>query len=157
MNLRQSTDAKAVGRRAYGTRPRRLRFSLRQAKVVAILAILVLGALGALNLDSGSDQEVTRITLDNSVQGSVTHIRDGDTIEVAGTPIRFEKLDCDETGTPYGRMATQLMRELVQGQQLSCTLTGRRSYDRMIGSCRLPDGRDLGEIMISEGVCDRYR
>lgn len=92
------------------------------------------------------------------VEGPVTHIRDGDTIEVAGIPIRFGSLDCAESDTREGQTATARMRELVSGQKLTltCALNGRRSHDRKIGSCRLPDGEDLAAIMIRESYCGRF-
>ena len=40
--------------------------------------------------------------------GTVTHVRDGDTIEVNGTPIRLAALDCPERGTKGGNYATKL-------------------------------------------------
>lgn len=95
-------------------------------------------------------------TSSQKVTGRVTHVRDGDTIEVSGVPIRFGSLDCAERGTKAGRRATTRMRELVKGQSLICFLTGRMSYDRYIGSCDLSDGRDLGSIMIKEGYCERF-
>ena len=90
------------------------------------------------------------------IVGQVTQVRDGDTIEVAGTPIRFGSLDCAERGTSDGRRAKARMRTLVSGQIVMCHLNGRTSHDRKIGSCRLQDGRDLGGIMIREGVCGRF-
>ena len=89
-----------------------------------------------------------------TIVGPVTHVRDGDTIEVSGRPIRFAKLDCPELGTPDGRRAGKLMQELVSGKTVSCALTGRKSYDRWIGSCRLPDGRDLSSVLVKTGGCD---
>jgi endonuclease YncB( thermonuclease family) len=74
-----------------------------------------------------------------TLTGSVTHVRDGDTIEVSGVPIRFAGLDCAELGTAAGERAKQKMVRLVAGRQLQCELTGRRSYDRMIGECDLRD------------------
>ena len=92
-----------------------------------------------------------------SVVGRVTWVRDGDTIEIAGRPIRFAKLDCAEMETSDGRRASERMRALVFGQTLSCSLTGRRSYDRWIGSCRLADGRDLASVMVVDGYCAWWR
>lgn len=92
-----------------------------------------------------------------SLSGRVSHVRDGDTIEVGGTPIRIAALDCAEKGTAQGNAATRRMRQLVSGERLDCSLTGRRSYDRQVGSCRLADGRDIAAIMISEGACRRWR
>lgn len=87
--------------------------------------------------------------------GSVTHVRDGDTIEVAGRPIRLNGLTCDERGSSLGNQATAAMRTLVSGLTLKCTLNGDRTYDREVGRCELPDGQDIGAVMISKGLCGR--
>lgn len=92
-----------------------------------------------------------------TLQGRVSHVRDGDTIEVAGVPVRLAKLDCQERGTKGGEIATRVMTELVSRQHLSCQLAGRMSYDRQIGTCAMADGRDIGDILISGGYCGRYR
>lgn len=96
------------------------------------------------------------LTARRVIEGPVSHIRDGDTIEVAGTPVRFGSLDCAERGTVRGDAATGRMRDLVAAQSLSCALNGRTSYDRSIGRCTLPDGRDVAAQMIREGLCGRY-
>ncbi len=98
------------------------------------------------------------LTALQTIKGPVTHVRDADTIEVAGTPIRFGSLDCAERDTREGQAATARMRELVSGRTLTltCALNGRSSHDRKIGSCRLPDGQDLAAIMIREGHCVRF-
>jgi putative hemolysin len=91
--------------------------------------------------------------------GQVTHVRDGDTIEVSRQPVRLKGITCDERGTPLGEKATVEVRGIVAGQVLNCVLTGERNHDRAIGWCRLPDGRDVGELLIARGVCgrcDRY-
>jgi hypothetical protein len=85
--------------------------------------------------------------------GHVTHVRDGDTIEVNGTPIRFANVDCAERGSLEGDRATAAMRALVRGRSLRCDLEGRRSYDREIGTCYLEDGRDLGGVLVAMGLC----
>lgn len=90
------------------------------------------------------------------VSGSVIRVRDGDTIEVNGTPIRFGSLDCPERDTTAGRTATGHMRDLTSGQSLTCYLNGRQSHDRKIGSCRLQDGRDLAAQLIAGGYCNRF-
>jgi len=96
------------------------------------------------------------VTSVRTLEGSAGHVRDGDTIEVQGVPIRFGSLDCPEMNSSAGRRAAERMRALVAGETLTCHLNGRTSYDRKIGSCRLADGRDLGGVMISEGLCRRF-
>lgn len=87
------------------------------------------------------------------LDGRVTHVRDGDTIVVEKTPIRFEGIDCAEKGTRRGDRATEAMRRLAAGQTVQCRLAGRRSFDREIGNCTLLDGRDLGKEMVAAGLC----
>ncbi|WP_377110188.1 thermonuclease family protein [Rubellimicrobium aerolatum] len=91
----------------------------------------------------------------NTLQGRVTHVRDGDTLEVAGTPVRIANLDCAELGTTEGESARLFLFDLVDGETLTCDLEGRRSYDREVGTCALA-GEDVGEILIGEGVCGRW-
>ncbi|RKT32539.1 hypothetical protein BXY70_1886 [Roseovarius halotolerans] len=89
--------------------------------------------------------------------GRVTHVRDGDTIEVGGRAIRLAALDCAETGTVAGDSATRRMKSLVGGKRVTCSLSGERSYDRWLGSCRLAGGRDIANILLGEGLCTRWR
>lgn len=86
----------------------------------------------------------------------VTRVRDGDTIVVGLIPIRISALDCDEAGSVAGDRATGRMRGIVRGQTLTCKLEGRRSYDREVGSCVMPDGHDIAELMIRDGYCARW-
>ena len=99
---------------------------------------------------------VVTLTATKTINGRATRVRDGDTIEVSGVPIRFGSLDCAEANTSEGQRATARMRTLVAGQRLTCHLNGRTSYDRKIGSCQMSDGRDLAAVMIQEGYCGRF-
>ena len=88
---------------------------------------------------------------------TVTRVRDGDTVVVGLIPIRLANLDCAERGTKFGDRATRQIEGMVKNAQLRCTLEGRRSYDREVGVCSLPDGRDVGELLIAGGFCQRWR
>ena len=59
-------------------------------------------------------------------------------------------------GNIQGEAATAAITELVSGLDLACYLNGRSSYDRTIGSCRMPGGRDVAGEMITGGHCNRY-
>ncbi|MBP1804380.1 hypothetical protein [Rubellimicrobium aerolatum] len=80
----------------------------------------------------------------------MTHVRDGDTLEVAGVPVRIANLDCAELGTSDGESARLFLFDPADGQTLACDLEGRRSYDREVGTCAILD-RDpddhLGRIV----------
>ena len=90
--------------------------------------------------------------------GAVTHVRDGDTIEVGKIPIRLNGVSAPELKEPLGPQAKQFMRDLVNGKSVRCELTGAKTYDRLVGTCYLGD-RDIGEAVISAGLaldCPRY-
>lgn len=89
------------------------------------------------------------------MEGHVTRVRDGDTIEISGRAVRLKGLTCDERGTALGETARREIQNIVAGQTLSCALTGEDSYDRAVGRCSLSDGRDIGAILITRGVCGR--
>lgn len=99
---------------------------------------------------------VVALTSVQTVDGRVTRVRDGDTIELRDVAIRLGSLDCSEMNTAEGRRAADRMRSLVVGRPVTCYLNGRESHDRKIGSCRLRDGSDLGGIMMRDGFCRRF-
>lgn len=98
-------------------------------------------------------------TLAGSVlEGTVTHVRDGDTIEIGETAVRLSGLHAPEMDEDGGREARAFMVELVAGKRVSCDLTGRKSYDREIGTCAL-DGRDIAGLLVAAGLgrdCPRF-
>jgi len=83
--------------------------------------------------------------------GTVTHVRDGDTIEVNNIPIRLSALDCPERGTKNGDYATELAKQF-QGLQTTCELTGAKTYDRLVGYFSI-NGADFGAYMMDESSC----
>ena len=66
-------------------------------------------------------QEVTpSVSSDQTVlTGKVTHVRDGDTIEVNGIAIRLAALDCPERGTQKGDTAARIAQQF-QGSPATC-------------------------------------
>ena len=91
------------------------------------------------------------------LSGSVAHVHYVDAIEVRGTPVRIANLDSAERGTSAGARATSRMRQLVRSETVTCSLSGKRSYDRMVGRCKLTDGQDIGQVMVSGGFCSWWR
>ena len=83
--------------------------------------------------------------------GTVTHVRDGDTIEVNNVPIRLAALDCPERGTRDGDYASLIAKQF-QGQQATCELTGAKTYDRLVGYCSI-NGADFGRYMMNNSSC----
>lgn len=94
----------------------------------------------------------------SEIVGTVTHVRDGDTIEVEGAPIRLQGLSAPERGEPFGKASSDFMRALVLGKAIRCELNGEQTYDRQVGICYL-DGSDISARIIREGLardCPRY-
>jgi micrococcal nuclease len=90
--------------------------------------------------------------------GEATHVRDGDTIEVGGLPIRLNGLAAPEGDEPGGTAATRAMREMVEGRTLQCELDSERTRDRCVGVCYL-DGADIADTMVRKGLardCPRF-
>ena len=83
--------------------------------------------------------------------GKVTHVRDGDTIEVNGIPIRLSALDCPERGTQKGDNAARVALQFL-GSQATCELTGAKTYDRLVGYCEV-NGTDFGRYMMQNSTC----
>ena len=89
------------------------------------------------------------------IEGKITYVRDGDTLEIENIPVRLAALDCPENNTPEGRYATKIAKQF-EGSQASCELTGAKSYDRFVGYCSI-NGEDYGEILISHSACRVWR
>ena len=89
-----------------------------------------------------------------SVVTGPARVRDGDTIVVGGVPVRLQGLHCPEHDEPGGYAATGAMQRLTRGNDISCTLTGERTYDRIVGTCHVGDS-DLAAALIREGFCAR--
>lgn len=69
------------------------------------------------------------------LQGTITHVRDGDTIEVAGVPVRLWGIHAPERNEPGGLVASRVMMALVSQHHVRCNLTGKDFHDRAIGRC----------------------
>ena len=83
--------------------------------------------------------------------GAVTHVRDGDTIEVNNVPIRLAALDCPESGAQKGDTASRIAQQFL-GSQATCELTGAKTYDRLVGYCSI-NGADFGRYMMENSSC----
>ncbi len=98
---------------------------------------------------------------------TVVNVVDGDTIDIAlpdgkyeNTRIRLWGVDTPETKNPntpvmyYGPEASDFAKELVFQKQVTIYLeqdSTRGKYGRLLAYVKMPDGRFLNEILISEG------
>ena len=140
---------------------------MRTSSVIAVLTMLTTQAVahsGGLNKQgchSGSQPyhchksaKVEPLASSNStiLSGTVTHVRDGDTIEVNGVAVRLSALDCPENDSRQGKQATKIAKQF-EGSQAMCELTGAKSYDRLVGYCTV-GGTDFGLYMMQNSSCE---
>ena len=85
------------------------------------------------------------------LKGTITHVRDGDTFEINGIPVRISALDCAENSTPEGKKITRFAKKFI-GKQAVCELTGAKTYDRVVGYCSI-EGKDFARTMMNETSC----
>lgn len=95
-------------------------------------------------------------------KGRMLEVHDGDTPRVmiksvlAGDAVRWLRLadgvDCPESRQPWGDVARRRTLELVQDQALVIELTGAATYGRPVARVWLPDGRELGALLVVEGL-----
>ena len=89
------------------------------------------------------------------LKGTITHVRDGDTFEVNGIPVRLAALDCPENDTKEGQIASQIAKKF-EGANAICELTGAKTYDRLVGYCEVAEA-DFGKMMMNNSQCKVWR
>jgi len=93
------------------------------------------------------------------IEGRVTHVRDVDTIEVSNLPVRLNGVDGPELDERGGQAAKRWMQRMILRKPVRCWLTGKKTYDRWVGTCFDASERDIGALAISAGQardCARY-
>lgn len=80
------------------------------------------------------------------------HVIDGDTIVIGGQHIRLAGIDAPELDRPYGQNAKWALVELCKGRTVRAVPTSDTSYERIVASCYLDDGRDLSAEMVRLGM-----
>jgi micrococcal nuclease len=93
----------------------------------------------------------------DTVSGSARVI-DGDTLEIDGVRVRLNGVAAPERNEPGGAEATATMKEMTSGKTVRCSLTGKKTYKREVGTCWVGT-TDLGAALIAAGKardCPRY-
>ena len=116
---------------------------------IGLLAFSFQGRFGR-NLLEGPDLAIDHRAV-SVLRGAITHVRDGDTFEVNGIPVRISALDCAENSTAEGKKITRFAKQF-KGKETICELTGAKTYDRVVGYCSI-NGIDFGKMMMDETSC----
>lgn len=85
-------------------------------------------------------------------------VTDGDTIRVLGRTIRLRGVAAPERDDADGPAATAFLRQLVEGQDVSCLPDGTKTRGRIVAVC-FRDGQDIGQLIIQAGHardCPRF-
>lgn len=80
------------------------------------------------------------------------HVVDGDTITINKTQIRLFGIDAPEMNHPYGKKAKWALVSLCKGKRIRAEITAMDDYGRTVAKCFLPDGKDLSEEMVKNGM-----
>ena len=118
------------------------------AALIATLGIL-LGTMGLYALPASAE---------DTLRGKA-NIVDGDTIDIAGIPIRLQGIDAPEqlqkcTGdggqVACGKLATKALARMIGSAPVACILLGKDNYDRLLGECS-SEGQSLNARMVRDG------
>lgn len=80
------------------------------------------------------------------------YVVDGDSIVINKTQIRIYGVDAPELNHPYGKKAKWAMVALCKGQNIRAKIVETDDHGRTVAMCYLPDGRDLSEEMVKQGL-----
>jgi len=94
-------------------------------------------------------------TPDTLLAGTITHVRDGDTIEIGGIAVRLQGITCDEMDTRRGQQTQIYLADLISKSYARCTLNGKMTYNRLVGRCGTADIKDIGYHLIEQKYCGR--
>jgi len=77
---------------------------------------------------------------------------DGDTIKIGKVSMRLAGIDAPELDHGWGQKAKWELVALCKGQTITARVDPDTSYDRIVATCFLPDGRDLSAEMVKMGL-----
>ena len=125
---------------------------MRSIVILIVFGLLVFSFQGRFgrNILEGPDLAIDHRAV-SLLRGAITHVRDGDTFEVNGIPVRISALDCAENSTAEGKKITRFAKQF-EGKETICELTGAKTYDRVVGYCSI-NGIDFGKMMMDETSC----
>jgi endonuclease YncB( thermonuclease family) len=129
-------------------------------RYISLALLLILSGLTYLNTEYQILSDILGIKPNKAehsaepssiLSGIITHVRDGDTFEVNGVPVRLAALDCPEKKIQESDLVTAYAKQF-KGQKAICELTGAKSYDRVVGYCSV-NGQDFIKHMIENTSC----
>lgn len=80
------------------------------------------------------------------------YVVDGDSLVINKTQIRIYGVDAPELNHPWGQKAKWAMVTLCKGHMVRARIVETDDHGRSVAMCYLPDGRDLSEEMVKQGL-----
>ena len=107
---------------------------------------------GSPERDEAFDAETAHAVMLPRVLEGPAYVTDGDTITIQKTQVRLYGIDAPELDHPYGKKAKWAMVRLCKGHSIRAEITDEDEYGRTVAKCFLPDGRDLSEELVKQGL-----
>ena len=79
-------------------------------------------------------------------------IIDGDSLKISRTEIRLYGVDAPELNHPWGQKAKWALVALCKGHRVRARIVEWDTHGRTVAMCYLPDGRDVSEEMVRQGL-----
>lgn len=113
--------------------------------IIALFGVFALGFI-ASKANLGSEK---------SFSGRA-YVIDGDTLAFGDTRVRLFGIDAPEMGQTQGPAAKYFLLNAMRSQTLTVHPLDTDHYGRIIAKVTLPNGDDLGELMVSQGYALAY-
>ena len=99
-----------------------------------------------------------------TITGTLVAVHQGDTFTIQSIPpdeklykIRLSDIDTPEPKQPFGLKAKEFTKTQILDKEFQVEYSGIDFYGRLIGSVRLPQGKELNEELVRNGLAWSYR
>lgn len=96
-----------------------------------------------------------------TLTGKIVRVSDGDTVVLLDSNnkqhrIRLDGIDCPEKGQPYGKVATDFVKDLIAGKYVKVEWTQMDQYNRILGFVYIGD-TNVNKELLKAGLAWHYK
>lgn len=97
----------------------------------------------------------------HTLRGKIVRVSDGDTIVLIDSTntqhrVRLDGIDCPEKGQPFGRKATDFVKQLTTGKEIVVEWEKKDRYKRILGVV-YADGLNVNKELLKNGLAWHYK